>query len=76
MVANQTVCLNKGLSSNLRWLRSVDHMKFTEECFMRTEKHVLGKKLFTNGINIKVLGTVVNKEGNADSVLEHKRNHH
>ena len=24
----------------------------------------------------KVLGTVVNKEGDADSVLGHKRNHH
>ena len=30
--------LNKGLSSNFWWLRTVNHVKFTEECVMCMEK--------------------------------------
>ena len=34
MVTNHSVPgLNRGLSSNFCWLRSANHVKFTEECF-------------------------------------------
>ena len=42
--------LNRGLSSNYWWLRSVNHVKFTEECILCIEKHVLIKKIFKNGL--------------------------
>ena len=37
MAANQisTSNLNRGLLSNFWWLRSANHVKFTEECVMR-----------------------------------------
>ena len=44
--------LNRGLSSNFWWLRSAHHEKFTEECVMHTEKHVLVKRMFTNEQNM------------------------
>ena len=43
MVANQSASrLNRGLSSDFWWLRSVNHVKFTEEYV----KHVLIKSKF------------------------------
>ena len=45
MVANQTASgFNRGLSSNYGWLRSANHVKFTEQYVMYMEKHVLVKK--------------------------------
>ena len=45
LVANQSApSLNRGLSSKFRWLRNANHVKFTEECVISMEKHVLGKK--------------------------------
>ena len=50
--------LNRVLSSNFWWLKSAKHVKFTEECVICTEKHVLVKeniykwvKLFKEGLN-------------------------
>ena len=43
MVPNQ-IDLNRGLSSNFCWLRSANQVKFTEECMMCSQKHVLRKK--------------------------------
>ena len=45
--------MKRGLSSIFCWLRSANHVKFTEECVICTEKHVLVKikKIFTNGLN-------------------------
>ena len=51
IAANQTG-LNRGLSSNFWWLRSANHLKFTEECVMCMEKHVFVKKIFTNELNM------------------------
>ena len=50
MAANKKV--NRGLILNFWWLRSANHVKFTEEHVMSTEKHVLVKKVFTNGLNM------------------------
>ena len=36
--------LNRGLSSNFCWLRNANHVKFTEECVICRQKHVLIKK--------------------------------
>ena len=36
--------LNRGLSSNFWWLRRANYEKFTEECMLFIEKHVLVKK--------------------------------
>ena len=51
--------LNRGLSSNFLWLRSADHVKFTEKCVICTVKQVLvknkKKNLFTNELNIGLL---------------------
>ena len=44
--------LNRSLSSNLLWLRSANHVKFTEECEMFTKKHVLIRKMFTNQLDM------------------------
>ena len=53
MQANQSASgLNRGLLSNFWWLRSANHVKFTEECMMFMEKYVLGTKMFTNGLNM------------------------
>ena len=38
--------LNRGLSSNLWWLRSANHVKFTQEYNMCIKKHVLVKNLY------------------------------
>ena len=43
---------HRAFSSNLWWLRSAKHVKFTVSCEMYTENHVLIKKMFTNGLNI------------------------
>ena len=43
--------LNRGLS-NLWWLRSINYVKFTKECAMWMDKHVLIRKIFTNGLNM------------------------
>ena len=49
-MANQSVPgLNRGLSSDFRWLRSANHVKLTKECMMCTEKYILvNKKMSTN----------------------------
>ena len=53
MVENQSAYgLNRGLLWNVWWLRSANSMKFTEECVMCTEKYVLFKKMFTNGLHV------------------------
>ena len=54
MTANQSVPdLNKILSSNFWWLRNLNHVKFTEECVMYKQNHVLvKKKMFTYGLKI------------------------
>ena len=54
--------LNRGLSSKFRWLTSVNHMKFTEECVMYTEKkHFLIKKSLQINMGLP-LGTRVKKQ--------------
>ena len=45
---------NSELSSKFYWLRSVNHVKFTEECMICTEKHVLVKNIFTNEVNMSL----------------------
>ena len=54
---------NRALSSNFWWLRSTNHVKFTEECVMNTEKHVLVKR------NVYKL----NKHGFASTGLNRKQ---
>ena len=39
-------CLNRGLSSNLWWLRSANQVSFTEESQMSTEKACLRKNVY------------------------------
>ena len=52
LVANpNTPGKNKCQSSNFCWLRSVNHVKFTEECVMHVDKYIL-VKMFTNGLNM------------------------
>ena len=42
MVANQYASgLNRGLTSNIWWLKKANYMNFTEECVMYTKKHIL-----------------------------------
>ena len=55
MVTNQSAPgLDKGLLSNIWWLRCANHVKFTE-CVMFIKKHFLvKKKKFTNGLNLCV----------------------
>ena len=46
MVANQSALgLNRGLSSTFCWLRSANHVKFTEGCELCMKKYVLVKKI-------------------------------
>ena len=53
MVVNQsTRGLNRGLSPNVWRLKNVNYVKFTAECVIFAEKHVLVKKMFTNGPNV------------------------
>ena len=40
------------LLSNYWCLRCANQVKFTDECIMYTEKYVLVKKMFTNGLDI------------------------
>ena len=64
--------LNSTLLSIFWWLRSTNHLKFTE-WVMCTEKHVLVQKMFTNQLNVEwkhwlsskenVLGTMISKKG-------------
>ena len=42
-VSQSALDLNRGLSSNLRWLRNAVHVIFIEECVMCMEKYVLVK---------------------------------
>ena len=48
--SNSARGLNRGLSSNFWWLISSNSVKFTEECVMRTEKHVLAEKCLQIGL--------------------------
>ena len=41
--SNCAAGLNRGLLSNICWLRIASHVKFTEECMMCMERHVLVK---------------------------------
>ena len=41
--------LQRGLLSNFWWLKSVNQVKFSEECVMGTEKNVLVKKCLQMG---------------------------
>ena len=54
MAANQIECFNRGLPSNFCWLRSTNHVKFTEECLICIETHILVKKIFTNRLNLNL----------------------
>ena len=56
------------------WQRSADHVKFTEECGMYTEKHILVKKNVYKRAKHEELA--VCKEGHADSILGHERTHY
>ena len=38
--------MNRDLSSNFWWLRSANHVKFTEESVICTEKHVLVRTMY------------------------------
>ena len=67
--------LNRGMSSNFWWLRSTNHMKFTDECMMCIEKHVLVKKMFTDEVNMSLLLWAC-KEGHAENLLEYERIYH
>ena len=51
-IQNNTPGMNRGLLSNFCYLSKMNHVKFTKECVMCTEKHILVKKMFTNGQNI------------------------
>ena len=59
MSANQTECF-RGLSSMFWWLKSTNHMKFTEVCVICMEKHVI-EKMFTNGLNCSKMVEIVFK---------------
>ena len=47
--------LNRVLSNFFWWLRSANHVKFTEGTVMCMEKRVLVKKLFVNELKMSVL---------------------
>ena len=48
-VKHRSPGLNRCLLSNIWWLRSADHEKFTEKCVMSTEKFFFfNQKMFTN----------------------------
>ena len=56
MATNQSTSgLNRVLPSNFWWLRSANHVKFTENCVISTYMYVLVKKMFTNGLNIGLI---------------------
>ena len=56
ILVNQSASgLNRGLSSNFWGLRNANHVKFTEECVMCMVKHVLARKMFSNGKNMSLL---------------------
>ena len=44
--------LNRGLCLSFWWLRSANHMKFTEECVICIEKLVLVKRIFINWLTM------------------------
>ena len=44
--------LSRGLSSNFCCLKSANHMKFMQDYVMCTEKDILVKKLFINGLKM------------------------
>ena len=46
--------LNRDLSRNFLWLRSANHVKFTDEWMIYKEKLVLIKNMFTNGLNMSL----------------------
>ena len=55
MAANHSApSLNRSLSLKFWWLRSANHVKFTEKCVMCIEKHNVVKKIFTNGISMNL----------------------
>ena len=51
VVKQRATGFDRGLSSKFWWLKSANHVKFTEECVMHMEKDVLIIKMFTNGLN-------------------------
>ena len=50
MAESNAPTLNRGLSSNFWWMRSANHVKFTEECVMC--EAYFSKKMFIHGLNI------------------------
>ena len=55
MMLNQSALdLNRGLSSNFWWLRDANHVRFTDECALCTEKHVLVTQIFTNELSMEL----------------------
>ena len=60
MVANQTERCRHEQGSVIKLLAvgSANHVKFTEECMVCTEKLVLAKMIFTNGLNMGLLQRV------------------
>ena len=53
-IKQSTPASNRGLSSNVWWLRDTNQVKFTKECVMFREKYVLLKRCFTHGLNISL----------------------
>ena len=73
MKENQSALeLNRGLSSNFWWLRSANHVKFTEECVKCMEKYVLGKKMFTTRLK---LGFAIMRSSQKDSLSSRNEMH-
>ena len=53
MAANHSAPgLNSGQASNFWWLKSSNHVKFSEEYGMWMAKHFLGKRKSPNGLNM------------------------
>ena len=65
-INQNALILNRGLSSKFCWLRIANHVKFTDEYIMCTEKQVLIKNTFKNGINMgSPLRTLAKKTNHA-----------
>ena len=50
--AQTWILLNRGLSWKFWWLRNANRVKIIEKCVKCTEKYVLVKKIFKNGLNM------------------------
>ena len=70
-MANQTVPLNRGLSTNFWCLRSANYVKFSKQCVMCIEKHDLIKKKKTKKI-YKLANYVCHYEPKSKQSMESK----